>query len=136
MPWLKEFIVAAAIVVPVAARAQDPACHDPFKPMLRAELLFGRNIGNRSTVSDTLWRQFVVRELTPRFPEGLTVIDAQGQWRDPRGAVVREPSKIVMIVTADNTVQRERIAAAAEAYKRRFKQLSVGVLMRPVCAAF
>lgn len=33
-------------------------------------------------VSDEDWRAFLAAEVTPRFPDGLTVIDAAGQWRD------------------------------------------------------
>ena len=105
--------------------------------MLRAELLFGRNIGGRLGVSDRQWRRFLDREIAPRFAGGLTVIDAQGRWRDPvSGRIVHEPAKIVIVVTADDAAARERIAAAAAAYKQRFKQQSVGVVTRSVCAAF
>ena len=35
-------------------------------------------------------------EITPRFPDGLTVVDSVGQWRDPaRGRLVRERGKLV-----------------------------------------
>jgi hypothetical protein len=137
MGWLKGFIVAAAIALACPAQAQEIACRTPGKAMLRTELWFGRNIGGKLGVTEKLWRQFVARELTPRFPDGLTVIEAQGQWRDSKsGALVREPSKIVVLVTADDAATRERIAAAADAYKKRFQQDSVATVTRPVCAAF
>jgi hypothetical protein len=137
MAWLKGLIVAAVLAPAFAAQAQDIACRAPAKPMLRAELWFGRNIGGRLGVTERVWRQFVARELTPRFPDGLTVIEAQGQWRDSqRGTLVREPSKIVVVMTADDAPARERIAAVADVYKQRFKQDSVAVVTRPVCAAF
>ena len=137
MGWLKGLIVAAAVALVWPAQAQEIACRDPAKPMLRTELWFGRNIGGKLGVTEKLWRQFVARELTPRFPDGLTVVEAHGQWRDSKsGARVREPSKIVVLVTADDAATRERIAAAADAYKKRFKQDSVATVTRPVCAAF
>ena len=75
--------------------------------------------------------------MTPRFPDGLSVIDAAGQWQDKdRGRVVREPGKLVMIVTADDAAVREKIAAIVAAYKQRFHQQSVGVVTRAVCAGF
>jgi hypothetical protein len=141
MGWLKGVIVAAAVALtlpaPAQTQPQEIACRDRYKPMLRAELFFGRNIGARLGVSERQWARFLTRELTPRFPDGLTVIDGQGQWRDSeRGAIVREPSKIVIVVTADDAATRERIDAAATAYKQQFHQRSVGVLIRPVCASF
>lgn len=136
MGRLKAFIVAVVVTLASPAAAQDIACHDPLKPMLRAELFFGRNIGGRQNVSDREWARFLANELTPRFPEGLTVIDGRGQWRHAgTGDVVREPSKIVVIVTPDAALVRARIAAVAEAYKHHFAQESVGIVLQPVCAA-
>lgn len=132
---LQAVLIAATVALALPAAAQE--CSHPAKPMLRAELMFGRHIGGRLGVSERQWTRFVARELTPRFPDGLTVLDAQGQWRDrARNAVVREPSKIVIVLIADEASARERLAAAAAAYKARFKQQSVAVLTRPVCAAF
>lgn len=136
-PLLVSTLMALLIALSFAsAQAEDLVCAAPAKAMMRAELMFGRKIGGRLGVTDVRWRQFVAQELTPRFPDGLTVIDAQGQWRDPRGALVREPSKIVVIVTIDDTGAREKLSAVAAAYKERFRQQSVGVVTHPVCAAF
>src|ERR1700761_7838995 len=69
------------------------------KPQQVAELMFGRLIGGRLGVSEGQWARFVAREITPRFPDGLTVFEARGQWRDrENNKIVREPSKIVQIV--------------------------------------
>jgi uncharacterized protein DUF3574 len=145
MGGLKVFVVAGAMalswVLPLAlpwpAAAQQPACHDPLKSMLRAELYFGRSLAHGNRVSETQWAHFVAREITPRFPDGLTVFDAKGQWRDgAHGAIVREPSKVVVIVTADDAGARGRIDAVAAAYRQRFRQKSVGMVLEPVCAAF
>ena len=116
------------------ARAQD--CVAPAKPMLRAELLFGRMIGGRLGVSEARWRDYVARELTPRFPDGLTLLDAHGQWRNANGAIVREPSKVAVIVTVNDAAAQARIAEAVATYKQRFRQQSVGVVTTTACAAF
>ncbi|MGB7258581.1 MAG: DUF3574 domain-containing protein [Pseudolabrys sp.] len=137
MRWLKALIAIGFAVQAAAASAQDIACHEPLKPMLRAEMFFGRNVVGKLRVSERQWAQFVQTELAARFPGGLTVIDGRGRWRDPaRGVTVSEPSKIVIAVAPDEAGTREAIAAAAEAYKQRFKQKSVGIVTRTVCAAF
>jgi|SRR5579862_2083139 len=105
------------------ARAQTLAilCHGAQRPGQIAELLFGRDIGNRVGVSEVAWRRFVAREITPRFPDGLTVSNATGQWRDPaNGKMVREPSKRVEIVLPGRADDEMRLDAIAGAYKRRF----------------
>jgi len=120
-----------------APGAQGLACAPPQRSMLEIELMFGRAIGNGASVGDAAWSRFLAREVTPRFPEGVTVLDAAGQWRDrERARIVREPSKLVVIVAADDATSRDSIAAIVGAYKQRFRQQSVGVVTRPVCAAF
>ena len=102
--------------------------------MLRAELYFGRSVAG-GQVSDTQWSQFARTELTRRFPDGLTILDARGEWRDGR-RVVRERSKLVIAVMPDTPDAHQRIASAAETYKKRFRQKSVGIVTQTVCAAF
>lgn len=119
-----------------SAAAQDLACRPPQKAMLDIELFFGRNVGGKLGVTDKLWSQFLAREVTPRFPDGLTVLDAAGQWRDPRGKITREGSKLVRILVPPETDPASKIDAIVEAYKRRFRQQSVGVVTRPACATF
>lgn len=105
--------------------------------MLSAELLFGRKIGDRVGVGETDFRRFVDQEVTPRFPDGLTILDASGHYRDrERGRLIREPSKLVLIATSDESANREKLAGIAEAYKRRFSQQSVGLILKPACASF
>ncbi len=78
-------------------------------------------------MSETKWARFVDTEITPRFPDGLTVFNAAGQWRDTeRKKIVREPSKIVLIVLPGKAEDIARLNQIAEAYKRRFRQQSVG----------
>src|SRR5712671_5286382 len=130
---------AACSLAAISVVADTPAvaCNAPQRPMQQIELMFGRNIAGHLRVGEAAWSRFLAREITPRFPDGLTVLDAAGQWRDPVGGrLVREPSKMVIIVTADDAPARERIAAIVAAYKQRFRQRSVGVISRPVCAAF
>jgi hypothetical protein len=102
--------------------------------MLQATLLFGRTVKGRTSVSEAEWRRFLAREITPRFPDGLTAFSADGQWRDPvRGIVTR---KVVLIVARDDATARRRLDAIAEAYKRRFAQRSVGIVTTSACASF
>ena len=68
---------------PLPAAAQDLACRAAQKPMVVIDLMFGRNIGGRLGVTEARWSRFLADEITPRFPDGLTVVDASGQWRAP-----------------------------------------------------
>ena len=114
-----------------------PGCQAGLKPAAVAELLFGRNIDGRHGVTEAKWARFLAAEITPRFPDGLTVYDAYGQWRDPGSTrITRERSKVVMIVLPDDSTDDARLRQIVEAYKSQFKQRSVGLIVRRSCVAF
>jgi hypothetical protein len=114
-----------------------PGCGPGGQPELVAEMVFGRNIGDSLGVSEADWNRFLDEEVTPRFPDGLTVMSASGRWRDTeRGNVVEEPSKVLVVVLGDEALDKPRIAEIAMAYKRRFRQQSVLTMLRPACVSF
>jgi|SRR5215813_2164317 len=126
-----------ALTLDGVADAQSLACSSPQKPQQVVDLLFGRKIGGRIGVTEAQWARFVDREITPRFPDGLTVFNASGQWRDAEhNRIVREPSKIVTIVLPGKPEDGEHLNAIVEAYKARFRQQSVGMILRPACVSF
>ena len=132
-----RLIVFAAVPVLSACTVLPQACVLPAESMVTAELLFGRKIGDRIGVSDAAFAAFLAREITPRFPDGLTVVDARGQWRDgERGGIVREPSKLVLLTFRDDAAKRENLIAIADAYKRQFRQQSVLTSLRASCVTF
>ena len=141
MRSFKLLILSIALLAAGSGRllGQEPAPACPGQQIhkLTAELMFGRDIGHRLGVSEAAWRRFLAREITPRFPDGLTVVDAVGQWRDPgSGRIVREPSKLVMIVLPRGTDDQARLDAVVQAYKRQFHQQSVGLILQAGCALF
>jgi len=139
---MRKFICAAAgsvlaLAMISGAGAQSSECRGAQKPQQVAELMFGRKIGARIGIGEGAWSRFVDREIMPRFPDGLTVFNAAGQWRDKRsGKIMREPSKIVQIVLPGEPEDLARLDEIAQAYKRRFRQQSVGVIVRPACVSF
>lgn len=106
--------------------------------MLVAELFFGRDKARGKVVSDAEWADFLAKTVTPNFPDGLTVFDGYGQWRNPAtGIIGRAPSvKIVLIAARRGPDLAGRLSAVMNAYKMRFRQQSVGIITRDACAAF
>jgi hypothetical protein len=138
-----RIVIPAALILPLllsgvgTTQAQLPACGGAQKPQQVVELMFGRKIADRIAVTEDEWTQFVDQEITPRFPDGLTVFSAAGQRRDQSSnRIVREPSKIVLIVLPGKAEDLARVNEIAQAYKARFKQQSVGVILRPACVSF
>ncbi len=99
-------------------------------------LYFGRNLGNVEVVSDAAWSTFLSDEITSRFGDGLTVVDAAGRWRDKTGVMVREMSKLVVILTGAEGSGLQRTDEIVQAYKEAFAQEAVLRTISSVCASF
>lgn len=111
--------------------------------MLEAELFFGRNIAPAyqrelgPTVTDVQWAAFTQNVLTPAFPDGMTALDAKGQWRDPASGVIgHEPTKMVIIGAPDTAQTRARLETVIERYRTEFHQEAVGLMLHRACAHF
>ncbi|MGH7567104.1 MAG: DUF3574 domain-containing protein [Gemmatimonadota bacterium] len=106
--------------------ASSPAALEPAGATMVADRLFlGREIPGGGTVSDAEWAVFLENVVTPRFPEGLTVWRAEGQWRDPQGITVREPVMVLEVLYPHGSEAEASIAEIAEEYRRRFRQDAV-----------
>jgi hypothetical protein len=136
---LRSLFAAAGLLLALAGCASTipGACPAGGQPQLTAEVLFGRNIGDRHGVTDARWADFLNTVVTPRFPEGFTVLDGAGQWRDAkRGHVVREKSKLLVVTNVDDPARRARFDEIVQIYKKRFAQDAVLTIVRPACIAF
>jgi hypothetical protein len=86
-------------------------------------------------VTDSAWAVFVTEVVTPRFPAGLTVWSATGQWRSPDGRIQREPSFVLEFVLPARAHDTDAaIAAIVAEYKRRFRQEAVLRVVMPAHA--
>jgi hypothetical protein len=131
-----HFALVAAPLVLGGCASLPQACLPPARPMLAAEMFFGRGDGGR-LVSERRFSGFLAAEITPRFPEGFTVLDGRGQWRNgERGSIIREASQLVKIIFPDAAQRRADLDAIAASYKLKFHQQSVLIALQPVCAAF
>lgn len=129
-------LLGACTQAPVQ-RAEREACAAPAEAHVIATMYFGRNIGGELGVDDGEWQSFVDTEITPRFPDGLTITDAQGQWRDSETrAIVREPSKALTVFLSDEAAGRAALDQIAEAYKAQFQQQAVALVVESSCVSF
>jgi hypothetical protein len=93
----------------------------------RTELYFGTDKAGGGKVSDEDWNKFLEQEVTPRFPDGFTVLEGFGQYRDSAGKIVRETSK-VLIVLYPKAVRKavdQKVEEIRAEYKTQFAQESV-----------
>jgi len=106
------------------ASAAETACAPPAKIMARVELLFG--FGSTWTrVSERHWDHFVSHEISPRFPEGYSLFEGKGQWRNKAGRVTRESSRMLLIWYDPTPEANQKIEAIRKAYKDQYRQEAV-----------
>jgi hypothetical protein len=101
------------------------ACPAGADAMHRVELVFGFSRKGRVDVSEPEWALFLDREVTPRFPDGLTVLAGSGQWRNAAGVAVKEPSRVLLVWVKPAADLDARITAVREAWKSAHHQESV-----------
>jgi serine/threonine protein phosphatase PrpC len=105
--------------------------------MLVAELFFGRGIKGGGFVTEAEWSRFVTDTVLPSFPDGYTVFDGMGGWRDAEtGRAERDPTKILLVAADRAPDLAGRLQNVIDAYKTRFAQKSVGIITRDSCANF
>ena len=129
-------LVAMLLFLGPSARADECPLAGQ-KPMLVAQLFFGQNIAGHRDIAPAGWQAFLRQDVTPRFPDGFTVFDAYGQWRDPATMRIgRERSKVIEIAMPDAPDVRTKLEDIAAHYRARFHQQSVGIVTMPGCARF
>ncbi len=140
---------AATPVVTAPASTTADLRGDALRPAqasgwVRSELYFG--VGEESgtadrpqdaPISEERWRAFLDKEVTPRFPDGLTVFDAYGQWLF-RGAPQpnRLRTKVLVILHKDTPQRRADIEAIRLAWKQATGHQSVLWSRQPVEVSF
>jgi hypothetical protein len=114
----------ADAVAPQPIVVRSAACGDASTEQLRTTLYFG-TARPKGTVSELEWQIFLRDVVTKRFPSGLTVWDAQGQWRAPSGLIDQERSKILLLVHEDTAAARAAVLDLIATYRKAFEQQSV-----------
>jgi hypothetical protein len=105
--------------VPVGARTGS-------LPFVRTELYFG-TAKPGGVVSEAEFLDFVDRHVTPRFPDGLTLIKGDGQFRSDGNTIVKEQSFVLILLYPHDTRDEglRRIERIRTLYKDEFDQQSV-----------
>jgi hypothetical protein len=114
--------LTAAQIRPAPASRRRPRVQEVW---LRTELYFGTSRPG-GEVTDEDFAGFLDCEITPRFPDGLTLLSGYGQYLNAQGVLARERSKVLILFYPAQTEDAAvRIEAICDAYKRAFQQESV-----------
>ena len=123
-------LLAAGVLCACAARPVS-SCSDGAI----SRLYFGLDTP-AGEVTREQWETFVSDVVTPRFPDGFTVIEGRGQWRTSHGDLVTEHTRIVEFLHDGTPAQSARVRLLADDYKRSFRQQSVLVTQAPSTFCF
>ena len=71
--------------------------------------------------------EFVPDQIAPRVPDGFTILDGVGQWRNQNGRIFCEPCKIVILIVESwqNAIVQNNVYAIRNQYCAYFNQESV-----------
>lgn len=139
LAWIAAGPLAAAPAPTASATLGGDAAHPPAAHWLRSELYFGlgRAAPSDDGVSEAQWRRFLDEEVSPRFPDGLSVLEAYGQWRNPsQPAPERLRSKVLVILHEDSPAARQRLDEIRTAWKQRTHDRSVLLVTAPAEVSF
>ncbi len=137
---MKKLVLATALAFALSACAPPPppqmaaACPALLKSALQFNLYFGRETADGRQVSEVEWVKFLADEVTPRFPDGLSVIDVAGQSRESSGRMAREKTKLLVVVVFDAPAHLPKVQAVVDAYNKRYGQHGVFRTEHSVCA--
>lgn len=103
---------------------------------VRDELYFGMRKRDAALVTEAEWQAFVDSVVTPRFPPGLTVLSGAGQYQPKGQPLVREPTRVLILIHPGGADAERHIREIAAIYCRRFDQESVMRVTSPVSRDF
>lgn len=112
-------------------------CPDGSESIAKVELFFGLDIPGGGMVKPEAWTTFVEEQVTPKFPDGLTIYEVLGQWQDATtGQTIQESSRVLMMLYEPSLENETNIEAIRSTYKQQFYQDSVMRLDESVCVSF
>ena len=123
-----------------SATLQGDAAHPPqTQGWVDTKLYFGLGNADQPSqgISESAWRGFLDKEVTPRFPDGLSVIDVYGQWQGKQEAAPeRVRTKLLVIDYPDSPDNRSKVEAIRAAWKQLTGDQSVLRVTQPADVSF
>jgi hypothetical protein len=117
-------VVATAALLPACMSLRQENCRNEEQSAIHDSLYFGTAKPD-GVVTGEEWAQFLGAVITPRFPQGLTVFRASGQWNMENGTMAREATYVVQIIHPNEERFEKSIRELVAVYKEQFQQKSV-----------
>ncbi|HEY1984988.1 MAG TPA: DUF3574 domain-containing protein [Terracidiphilus sp.] len=117
----------------------DPAHPGHTQGWVDTRLYFGLGPADQQDkgISEARWREFLDREVSSRFPAGLSVVDVYGQWQGKEQTTPeRLRSKMLIIDYPDSPENRDKIEGIRAAWKKMTGDQSVMRVTEPADVSF
>lgn len=132
---LVTVLLLAAGCLAACASLPGPACAPGQQRLINEQLYFGTATPT-GVVSAEEWSTFLADSVTARFPQGLSVWSASGQWRSADGSLTREASFVLNLLHGDDATSEGAVQAIVAEYKTRFRQEAVMRVKFNACVSF
>lgn len=123
------------LLLAACAATQAPGCA-PGEARAVSDLMYFGTARPDGVVSPEAWAEFLRTAVTPRFPKGLTVWRASGQWLGADGTLTQEGSFVLSLLHSGEDGDEAAVRSIAAEYKARFSQEAVLRVRSRVCTAF
>jgi hypothetical protein len=121
--WATPGVTVKPAPMPTVSVCQPMTTGQAFA---RSELFFGLSKPNGGEVSKKEFQGFIDREVTPRFPDGLTLLSGLGQFKNAKGQIIQERSQVlILLYPLPGVISHQSIEQIRQAYKKAFQQESV-----------
>lgn len=112
-------------------------CAGALQPHIKTTLYLERP-GSLTKAGQRKWQVFIREVLLQHFPDGGTILDNVGWWRDPDGKLGGGRGNTLIVLSPPEKLadHRRAVAAVVGEIKKRYQQQSVLWEESAVCAGF
>lgn len=110
-------ILPLLLIIAAGCGSNEDTTKEKTPEYVQAEIYCGRNIPGGGEVTEEQFAQFLTGVVTPEFPLGMTVYDAYGQMEDPDGNIVKQRTKVILLVFEKSGMGDESVRKIIDAYK-------------------
>jgi hypothetical protein len=124
---------------PTATLQGDKAHPAKTQGWVDAQLYFGLGPADdpNKGISEAGWREFLDQEVTPRFPDGLSVMDVYGQWQGKHQTTPERIRSKMLVILYPGTLENDaKIEAIRIAWKKKTGDQSVLKVTQPADVSF
>ena len=102
----------------------------------RTELFFGLSRDQGPDITEQEFQDFIDTDVTPLFPDGLTLLTGRGQWANAYGSITQEETKLLILFYRFSEAGNQAVEEIRQSYVDLFQQESVLRVDEQACVSF